>query len=133
MLQQKSCLSHCVFASPCSVALYTDILVRSISVEHWLAGYVSPTCTCNKYETHSGGSKPWSYMFPGYLTSYSEYTTKERTKMGRYGTKNGLAKAARHFSQLLHCNSAMRLASYCSSNIILWLRDQIAKFKIRRF
>ena len=53
-----------------------------------------------KYETHSGGSKPWSCMFQGYLTSYSEYTTKERAKMGRYGTKNGPAKAARHFSQL---------------------------------
>ena len=67
-------------------------------------------------------------MFQGYLTSYSEYTTKEMAKMGRYGTKNGPAKAARHFSQLLHCNSAMRLTLYCSSNIILWLRDQIAKF-----
>ena len=70
----------------------------SISVEHWLTGYVSPTCS--KYETCSGGSNPWSYVFQDYLTSYSEYTTKERAKMGRYGTKNGPAKAARHFSQL---------------------------------
>jgi len=32
---------------------------------------------------------------------YNEYTPEERVKMGRYGTENGPAKVARHFSQLL--------------------------------
>ena len=57
-----------------------------------------------KQETHSGGSKPWSYMLQGYLTSkYSECTPEERAKMGGYGAKNGLAEAARRFSKLLDC------------------------------
>jgi len=39
---------------------------------------------------------------------YNEYTPEERTKMGRYGAENGLAKAARHFSQLFRWQAAMR-------------------------
>jgi len=32
--------------------------------------------------------------------NYSKYAPEERVKMRRYGTKNGPAMAARHFSQL---------------------------------
>ena len=52
-------------------------------------------------------SEPWPYMLRDGLTSKpSEVqqvinTRREGAKMGRYGTENGLAKAAGHFSQLL--------------------------------
>ena len=54
--------------------------------------------------------------------------------MGRYCDKNGPAKAARHFSQLLDSklpqdSEALRRSGY----IIYWLRDRMAKFKIRQF
>jgi len=51
---------------------------------------------------HAGGSKPWSYMLQGGLTSnFNNYTQEERTKMGRYVAKNGLSKVAKHLSALI--------------------------------
>ena len=61
-------------------------------------------------------------MLKGGLTSkYNEYTPEERAKMGRYGAKNGPAKAARHFSQHLDGKLPQGSEALCPSGCIFFL------------
>ena len=86
---------------------------------------------------HAAGSKPRPYMLQGSLTSksskiltYNECILEERAKMGRYGTKNGLSKAAKHFSLL---SDGKLTCSLCCSGYIIFgwgLNYQIKKYGI---